>query len=327
MSHQHRTRGTWFRLLAECMFDRSTLERVISPALADLQHECATSAGGASRQWIWCRAYWGVWKTLGVCLMDAMLRDPHGTGRAIRGETLVFLTIIALMIFTPIVVGVIFPLGTQFGIQRALMAAVFLLPQALSASLPAAFFLALALYRDEEQPGVPIVPSLLSGSLACMLAVSVLSGIVVPSANDAYRVLVLESVQAGTRDADRFFLVSPQKGPSEMTWWELNDYVTHAPSTREAARARARRWERFAFVGLVPVLALLGRGLSNRWRSPRVTFAAALTMLIAYYVCFSIGAAGFAKPVVNGPWTVNGIFLIVALGLWRRRSTWREGVA
>jgi hypothetical protein len=76
MSDQHRTRGTWLRLLAECMFDRSTLERVISPALADLQHECATSAGGASRQWIWCRAYWGVWKTLGVCLMDATLRDP-----------------------------------------------------------------------------------------------------------------------------------------------------------------------------------------------------------------------------------------------------------
>jgi hypothetical protein len=47
MSDQHRTRGTWLRLLAECMFDRSTLERVISPALADLQHECVTSAGGA----------------------------------------------------------------------------------------------------------------------------------------------------------------------------------------------------------------------------------------------------------------------------------------
>jgi hypothetical protein len=327
MTDQDRARGTWLRLLAERMFDRSTLERVILPALADLQHECATSARSASRQLIWWRAYWAVWKTIGICLVDEMMRDPHGTGRAIRSETLAFLTIIALMIFTSIVVGLIFPFGRQFGIQRALRAAVFLLPQALSVALPAAFFFALALFRDEEQPGVPILPSLLAGSLACTLAVSILSGIVVPSANDAYRVLVFESVQGATRDADRFFLVSPRKGPSEMTWWELNDYVAHAPSSRDAARARARRWERFAFVGLVPVLALLGRGLSNRWRSPRVTFAAALTMLIVYYVCFSIGAAGFAKPVINGPWTVNGIFLIVALGLWRRRSTWREGAA
>ena len=53
-----------------------TVERVLRPAIADLQHECkdreapANAASGvrsSSRLAIRVRGYWGLWKTLAIC--------------------------------------------------------------------------------------------------------------------------------------------------------------------------------------------------------------------------------------------------------------------
>ena len=45
MTKESRLPGLWLRQLAERVFDRERLERVVLPALADLQHECGDSAG------------------------------------------------------------------------------------------------------------------------------------------------------------------------------------------------------------------------------------------------------------------------------------------
>ena len=44
MTKESRLPGLWLRQLAERVFDRERLERVVLPALADLQHECGDSA-------------------------------------------------------------------------------------------------------------------------------------------------------------------------------------------------------------------------------------------------------------------------------------------
>ena len=62
-------KGTWLRRLAEWTFDRSTCERVILPALADLQHEAHGFLAIA-------RAYHAVWKTILVCLVSRRFSDP-----------------------------------------------------------------------------------------------------------------------------------------------------------------------------------------------------------------------------------------------------------
>jgi lipopolysaccharide export LptBFGC system permease protein LptF len=137
-------------------------------------------------------------------------------------------------------------------------------------------------------------------------------------------VLVFQSLERRAVDYGLRVPPRPVKGPSEMTWWELNEHIAHPPSSSAESRARARRWEHVAFVGLVPVLALLGYGLSNRGRSRRAMFGVALTLQTLYYVCFSVGVSPFAKPYVYGPWTVNALFPIVALWLLRSPSTSRE---
>jgi putative ABC transport system permease protein len=68
--------GTWLRRFAESAFDRATLERVIFPALADLQHEAGTPSGRRHALTV-LRAYSAVWKTLLICMVTRQFRDPN----------------------------------------------------------------------------------------------------------------------------------------------------------------------------------------------------------------------------------------------------------
>ena len=296
------------------------------PALADLQHECAATSGRALRQRFICwRAYWSVWKTLGVCLVADIVRDPHGVGRTIGRRTLQCLAALILVPFVPVVPHFFSP-QSRFTVGEALTAAVLLLPPAVLGCLPAAFFFALALYLDEDRPrGAPIIPSLVAGTLACMLVVGFLAVIVVPPANQEIRMLEFGTLERRATDYALPAPSPPAKGVSEMTWWELNAQIANPTSDRAESLARARRREHLAFVGLVPVLALLGYALSNRGRSRAATFGIALTLQTACYVCFSLGASNVAKPYLYGPWTVNAA--LSCLGLWLLRTPSRGRVA
>jgi hypothetical protein len=322
MIDRHRAPGTRLRTLAEHMVDRSTFERVILPAVEDLQHECATVPGSAVRdRWICWRAYWSVWKTLGVCLVTDAVRDPQGVSRTIGQRTLICLGALLLVFVVPAV----FPLSSHLTLAELFKGAALVVLQAVVPCLPAAFFFALVLYRDDDRPpGATVIPTLVTGTIGCALLVFLLAGTVVPKANQAYRVLVFHSLERRAVESGRAVPTLPAKGPSEMTWWELNEQIARPPDSRAGSLARARRWERLAFLGLVPVLALLGYGLSNRGQSRIAMFWVALLLQTAYYVCFGLGVSPFAKPYVYGPWTVNAVFLLVALWLLRAPSTLRE---
>ena len=318
----HRMHGSRLRTIAVRVFDRATFDRVIQPAIADLQHECSAPGGNAwSRRLICCRAYWSVWKTFGICLVTDGVRNPHGVSVTIARRTAACLVALVPVLIAPAVVGMIVSSEARFTFVEALKATVLLLPQALLACLPAAFFLSLVMYRKDERPdGTSVIPSVIAGTLACAILVSVLSAFVVPRANGAYRSLVFDTLQ---RRAHVYALPRPAEpvpGVSEMTWWELSEQIAHATDSRTQLRARARLEEHFAFVGLVPVLALLGYGLSNRGRSRRAMFFVALALQTLYYACFSLGVANFGKPYLHGPWMVNAAFLVLALWLLRPSS-------
>ena len=325
--HKH---GSRLRTIAARVFDRATLDRVILPAIADLQHECSAPArNGLSRRLICWRAYWSVWKAFGICLIADGVRNPHGVSRTIALRTAACLLGLVPVLVVPGLIEMVFSAGPpftmafsahpRFTIVEALKATVLLLPQALLASLPAAFFFSLALYRKDNRPeGAAVIPSVIAGTLTCVMLVSLLSALVVPKANDAYRSLVFEALQRRTQDSALPPLPAP--GLSEMTWWELSEQIAPANDSSAQSRARARLQERLAFVALVPVLALLGYGLSNRGRSRRGMFAVALALQTLYYAGFGLAIANFARPYLHGPWMVNAAFLLLALWLLRPPS-------
>ena len=300
----HHMHGSRLRTIAARVFHRTTFDRVILPAIADLQHECSAPArNGLSRRLICWRAYWSVWKTFVICLIADGVRNPHGVSGMIARRTAVCLAALVPVLIVPGLIEMVFSGGPpftmafsahpRFTIVEALKATVLLLPQALLAWLPAAFFFSLAMYRKDDRPeGAAVIPSVIAGTLTCVMLVSLLSALVVPKANDAYRSLVFEALQRRTQDYALPRPAEPVSGMSEMT-------------------------PHFAFVGLVPVLALLGYGLSNRGRSRRAMFAVALVIQTFYYACFSLGVANFGKPYLHGPWMVNAAFLVLALWLLR----------
>ena len=70
MTNSDRVPGTWLRRFAERTFDRETLDRVILPALDDVQHECTTAPGPTlAERFVRVRTYWGFWKAIGLCLL------------------------------------------------------------------------------------------------------------------------------------------------------------------------------------------------------------------------------------------------------------------
>ena len=199
------------------------------------------------------------------------------------------------------------------------MAGALLMPSNVLVALPVAFFFALALFRTAAGvSSTRLLSSAIAGSLACAVIVFALLMVVAPTTNQAYRTHVFAAFQHNSGDVR----IPLRKGLPEMTLAELNEHIRHAPSSRQQDLARAHRQERFAFVGTVFVLGMLGLALAGRWRSS-VTFAAALVVLFIYGAAFGFGAGlnNYGYPAGFGTWTANGAFLVMALRLLRSRKT------
>jgi hypothetical protein len=146
MTTQER-RGTRLRRFAERVFDPETVERVLLPAFADLQHECESgTTNKGSRPFVRVRAYWGIWKTLAVCLAGDALRDRDGFSTSLTIRTLLFLLLLVALM------GLLsgrwlVSFGATYGEWAAVRAGVLLLPSTLASTLPVALFLAVGLFR------------------------------------------------------------------------------------------------------------------------------------------------------------------------------------
>ena len=319
MTDDDRIPGARLRRFAERIFDRATLENVMLPALADLQHECRAARGSTfSQRLVRLRAYWGLWKTIVVCAVSDVVHNRDGIASSLGTRTVVFMVIVVAVLTAPSVWWMV-SFGSTYGAATALTAGALLLPSNILVALPAAFFFALAMSRG----GVDIaytrlLPTAAAGTLACAVVVFALLMFVAPTTNQAFRTRVFTAFQGHLTDGPRIPL---RKGLTEMTWPELNTHIRQAPSSRQAELALAHRQGRFAFVATVFVLGLLGLALAGRWRSKVATFGAALAVIVLYGVCFGFGAGlnKYGYPAAYGTWTANGAFLVIGVRLLRSR--------
>ena len=178
MTNTERGPGSRLRRFAERTFERQTLERVIFPALADVEFECADDAG--TSRLVRLRAYWGLWKAIALCLLNesATYGRPMVGGVARR-----------MLVIFPIVMGVVMVpgLNAALGGPPVPVAPVLLM------SLPQAFVVALPIgysspwrwngIRSRSDDWVPVVFAM---SLVCSLAMISVTLFVVPRANNAY---------------------------------------------------------------------------------------------------------------------------------------------
>ncbi len=319
MTDDDRIPGARLQRFAERTFDRTTLENVMLPALADLQHECRTARGSTfSQRLVRLRAYWGLWKTIVVCAVGDVVHNRNGIASSLGTRTVVFLAIVVTVLAAPSVSWMV-SFGSKYGAGTALTAGALMLPANILVALPAAFFFALAMSRGGvDIPYTRLLPTAAAGTLACAVVVFALMMFVAPTTNQEFRTRVFTAFQADRTDGPRIPL---RKGLTEMTWPELNAHIRQAPSSRQAELALAHRQGRFAFVATVFVLGLLGLALAGRWRSKLATFGVALAVLVLYGVCFGFGTGlnKYGYPAAYGTWTANGAFLVIGVRLLRSR--------
>ena len=308
-------RGETLLRFAERTFDRATVEHVIAPALADLQHECAGAGISTSRVTTWVRAYWGVLKTIAWCLLRDVAVDRDLTVIRIAGQMAAYVIVLILLMSIPSVKWTI-DFATKTSSKAAFDAGLLMLPSMILLALPSALLFAIAFQRDRADTARPsLLPKVVAITGLSTLAVFALLMFGAPEANQSYRMLVVDALSK-VRGEDPPLL---RRGLNEMTLPMLNDHLRHAPSVAEQLRGRNHRLQRFAFVALVPITALLAFSLVDRWRSRLATLGAALAILLAYSICFSIGANRYGDPSMYGAWTANGIFFVLAVRLMRTR--------
>jgi Lipopolysaccharide export system permease LptF/LptG len=319
--------------VAEQILDPETIERVLLPAVADLQHECSDTCGGAassacsqSRLSIRVRAYWGLWKTLAICLAGDAVRDREGHALSLGTRTLLFVGLLLVLVIAAQSPTWFLTFAREHGEWPAIKAALLLLPSTLTVVLPPAFFLAVAMFRTRGASMPALIPATTAGALACAAALFIGVMFVVPPINQSFRTFVFATLEPPNPDAPPRVL---RKGLPELTWTELNAQIREPASRRQEDLARAHREQRFALIASVFVLSLLALSVASRWRSHATTFGVSLVLLILYGGCFALASQmdRGGAPSAYGVWTVNGAFAILGLRLLRSRSEWRDNGA
>ena len=132
--------GRALHRLAAALCSAKTLERIVEPAIADLQKEYAGEASRMRRVWILVAGYAAITKVMGICALR--LCEPTNEDRRTLGRILVWsvgsvVTITALLLVPPL-------LSRSQSIPNWL-AAITLIPQAVPVGIPIGIVFGIAL--------------------------------------------------------------------------------------------------------------------------------------------------------------------------------------
>jgi hypothetical protein len=294
MTNESRLSGELLRRLAERLYDRQTLERVVLPAIADLQHECVGGAPTSVRM----RAYWGVWKTLAICTLLCTYRQARPTIASVTRRTAVIL---------PLIMGALLLPALDTGsagkvpVNAVLVTS---MPQAFAAALLVAYYFAVAL---EQWPTSPrrLLPAICATSAICTLIMLIMTMVVVPRANQVFRESVAEKLRVEST------MTKPTLGPAEWSLTELIGRTRGSSADREAA------WQQISarlVASTLPIMiGFVALGISGF--PPRIAVFSGVWVLMLYFVVLrSAAPSSYRPPTVESVWLVNAVFTVA--GLW-----------
>jgi len=159
-------RGSWLRSVAAVVFNAHTMERVVDPAIADLQAEPSSAA-----------RYWAVIKVIAVCLPEASMRV-----RAAAGLSLLTVVAVIALLETPFLMA-----AASQGVFEPVMV-LYLIPQGISFALTVAFTILIVCQFGGHAISRQTVDFVIATAMAIAAISFVAHGWVTPAANQAYRV-------------------------------------------------------------------------------------------------------------------------------------------
>ena len=304
--------------IASIVCSSTTLDRVIEPAIADLQKEFAVPTGVFARAWVLVLGYLAIIKVIAICALTV-----SGTSDVER-RALATTAVWSVCLVAAMTALLIVPPYYQFGHQiRGLAAAMTLVPQAAPLSIPIGIAFALA-FGFSVRPTWNLVKGILLGTLAATVLSLYVLVWGMPAGNQAFREIAFRAI-----NPEHHGPVVLQKGHNEMSFSELRREIMRFSASgerREARSAAFRLHLRVALAGasLAVVCLFLAFPLSHRaWRG-----LLAFVVCFAYWALIFVGEAASSRgyfPPPLGAWLPNIAVIATAILIASSRSSSLRG--
>ena len=320
------TAGFRLRRLAQRVCCASTLERVIDPLIADLQHEIAAAERDGRAwhaRWIRVAGCAAFWRTLALCVAFStttnmrrwLTDDDSALGRTVASSAAAIGIATLLMTLLPFEV-----VHTRFHVERTGLLFLYAIPQAIPLAVVFGLPVGILLALRRRPPNPRIARGVLTVAVVCSAAVFVVSAWIFPASNHAFRQLVFANAARGANE-----LTLPELGTRLTTMTQRGPSVEAAPY----AFSYHVRWAA-SFAPIV--LALFALALSSTRRRSALSV---LAVVVGSLVYVSLGAVVWIAPAAESfqwlpvfawAWLPNGVFaLLTGLLLTRSnaRAIWR----
>lgn len=310
--------GARLRSVATRFFDPSTMERLIDPAIADLQHEHedAIRRGLVWRgRWVHTVGCIAVWKVIAASATMASTRaigdwaraDGCAVWRTISYSLATIAAVAALLIWPA--------LSSYFHripANKVAWMVIYLVPQALLLAIPIGLMVGILSGLRGRVPTTRVRRAITALAVVCSIATFVLAAWTVPAANQAFRELM-----AGHR---------LRRGFNEMTLVELarnpeNIWAVSATANRFAFEFHFRLAVAFASLALGPFAIAVTAAWRGACRVRGIVIVGFLSSIAYYVLLFWARQAGYAadeQANVGVAWIPNLVFLAMTLLLFRR---------
>ena len=309
--------GRTLHRLATHICSAKTLERVVEPAIADLQKEYVADRT-TRRVWILLAGYAAILKVIVICALrvSSTTHDERQALRRTLAWSVGWIAVISVLLTLP-------PL-LQWSMRRW-DAAIAVVPQALPLAIPMGIAIGIA-FGLSARPAMNIVKATVLGAVvASALSFGVLAR-VIPAANHAFREITIRELRAGGYRGE----IVLHKGPNEMTLSELR---REEASFAAAGQIRLPRQFAFAFhlrfALAAGTLALAGLLLAVPFNHRGLRGLIAAAAFFLYWALIYTGEAlavsqGLLPPMA-GAWLPNIVLMAFAIVVASSRSSRRRG--
>lgn len=303
-------RGDRLRAAASRLFDAATMERVVDPAIADLQIE----------RWSWA-GYLAVIKVMVLCGLGGSMRAfqswPDEERQVLWRAA--GISLVALVCLTVALEAPPYFLGGLSERAPVVSAALMLLPQALAVSLPMALTLGVALGLAGHVSARLAIAVAVIG-LVCSIGSVANLGWLVPAANQAFRTAAFERMRQQQGDTG---WTSPPRGESELTLVDLDRLIQRRQAfpvgshyeLDDLTRLRTGYHMRWALAFAPCALVLFAMSLAAYTRKKWKIRVAIGIALLGYYAILYWGrlfALNHDLPPPAGAWLPNVVFTLLS---------------
>lgn len=313
--------GRVLHRLAARICSAKSLERIVEPAIADLQKEYTHSGSGLMRLSALMKGHLAVMTVIGVCafdVSDATADDRHAVTRTLTAW-LMFTTATVTLLILPALSGYPSALKNWYGVMN-------ILPQAVPLAIPIGLAFGIAVGSTARVTMSTAKAILLAAFAASLLSFGILEW-GVPASGEAFREATLTLARSnGYRGA-----ATLPKGTSQMRLAELRREIKDAAAIGEFRRAQPYSWAfhmRFALAAAALVLAAFLLAARVDRRLPRGLLACVACFL--YYILMQAGSFAMRQEYLSpfaGAWLPNVALISIAIIVSSRKLRVRTDAA